>query len=107
MSMFNWAHYIKSKIGSAVQSVVARITDIKDAIKSALDRLRNVLGHNFEHVPRILVHSAEEACARVKANPCKTALILVCVVGIVAPVIFRRSGAGFGAGGVAAAMLCC
>lgn len=81
MSMFNWAHYIKSKIGSAVQNVIAHFTDIKDAIKSAVDRLRNVLGHNFENVPLIIKQSAEEAGAWVKKNPKMTADCGLCCRG--------------------------
>lgn len=110
ISMFNWAHYFESKIGSAVQSVAARITDIKDAIKSAVDRVRDILGHNFENVPQIIKQSAQEAVAWVKENPKTTALIIVCAIGVVAPVVFVAPGlavAGFEAEGVAAGILCC
>ncbi|KAE9975172.1 hypothetical protein BLS_002726 [Venturia inaequalis] len=108
ISMFNWAHYMKSKLGSAAQSVIAHVTDIKDAMKSAVDRLRNVLGHNFENVPHIIKKSAEEAFAWVKDNPKKTALIVVCAVGVAVPVVFATpalAAAGFGAGGVTAGSL--
>ncbi|TID16476.1 hypothetical protein E2P81_ATG11901 [Venturia nashicola] len=78
---------------------------IKEAIGTAIARFRVILGENFEKAPQVLLQSVEEAGNWVKENPGKTALLVVCSLALIAPVIIvgpALGGLGFGAGGIAA-----
>ncbi|QDS67891.1 hypothetical protein FKW77_008165 [Venturia effusa] len=106
---FNVAHQVHYHIIPAVAHIGGVIHNIgsvlKEAIDTAIAHFREMLGENFEKAPRVLLQSVEEAGNWVKANPGKTALLVVCVLGIVAPVIIvgpALACLGFGAGGVAA-----
>lgn len=104
-SAINLSHYLKYKIGNALHSTVTGLNHIKNAIKTAVDRLRAILGPNFENAPQIIFNSAKEAVAWIKANPKTTVFIVVCLVGVIVPAIYVipvLAGAGFGAGGVVA-----